>query len=479
VFNRVRHRGAESPEYRYWIQSSVDTHVGDPVFCGVHPQVRSDSPFETIFPADIVDSYISDNSVRTRKGHRVRVKSNIPRPCKPVDHSQVRIVSAKDDTYIERSITVGASCPVETTISEQVNPAAWLCARYGYDWVVSLLKANTPTTTAGYTFSRPDWFSIVSEFNELVDSLIPQSFFLGESLYESSIFGEAISLVVSPKRTIRHLIKDVLDRGLHRKNLGEINRHYHKDLPRSFLESGDIDAIRSFSKDAVNASLLYKFGIRPAISDIIDTVSAHSNVEKKLRYLSDNAGQYVPLRIRKKLHTSFDSSTPTTPFVELVRRQTAQHSIATMFAQGRVRTDINDLSKWRVYAEYFGLNKIVGTAWELIPFSFVIDWFTNAQERINDLTRIRLGESPFYNLVGVGSSIKDILTFEFVITPGYDSVFGVNLVAPTDPFVAFTANVSNYTRIPGLPDTSGVVDVSTLGLFHGITGLELLLQRVL
>jgi hypothetical protein len=150
-----------------------------------------------------------------------------------------------------------------------------------------------------------------------------------------------------------------------------------------------------------------------------------------------------------------------------------------MFAQGRVRTDINDVSKWRAYAEYFGLNKVVGTAWELIPFSFVVDWFTNAQERINDLTRVRLGESPFYNLVGVGSSIHDIVSHEFCITPGYDEVNSLNLVAPTDPVVAFTSNVSSYSRIPGLPDTSGVVDVSTLGLFHGITGLELLLQKIL
>jgi hypothetical protein len=147
-----------------------------------------------------------------------------------------------------------------------------------------------------------------------------------------------------------------------------------------------------------------------------------------------------------------------------------------MSAMGRVREDINEASRWRAYTEYFGLNKVVGTAWELIPFSFVVDWVTNAQERLNDLTRIRLGDSPFYNLTGIGSSIKQVLQHQLCITPGVDTVYGMTLDSES-PIPVLSVETSKYTRIPGLPDTSGVVDISTLGLFHGVTGVELLLQK--
>jgi hypothetical protein len=145
---------------------------------------------------------------------------------------------------------------------------------------------------------------------------------------------------------------------------------------------------------------------------------------------------------------------------------------------GRVRTDINQASRWRAYTEYFGVNKALGTVWELTPFSFVTDWFTNFQERINEFTRIRLGAGPFMGLAAVGSSIRNVVNYDIVIYPGYDYTEGMDLIQPSTPSPILRVEVSDYTRYPFIPDTSGVVDMSTLGLFQGVTLGELLIQKL-
>jgi hypothetical protein len=409
----------------------------------------------------------------------------MPRPAKAVHHVKRHVTPVKDSVlFTHNNVYDDGICIDDNSITSLVSPAAWVCERFGADTVKDYILGSTPANLNSFTFSSPDWFSIVSEFNESVDSLIPSSFFAGESMAESSIYKDALLAVIRPKRTIQRFFRDVERRGLRRHNLGEIHSHYRRLAkgPKSlsgYSNYDDISTISHYVKEGINGHLLYKFGVRPALHDLVSVFKSHASVDKRLRFLSDNAGQYVPIRIRKKLDVSFDDGFTATPFVDMVVRQSAQHTIATMFAMGRIRSDINDASKWRAYTEYFGLNKIVGTAWELIPFSFVIDWFTNAQERINELTRVRLGEGPFYNLVGVGSSIKNVCNFELLVTPGYDTTYAMDLITPESPLTAFNVEVSEYTRRSGLPDTSGVVDVSTLGLFHGVTGLELLLQKIL
>jgi hypothetical protein len=483
MFSRIRSRTNEKSEYAQWIRTYTYDHTSIGPGCA-ESRYRSDIPRSTLYVSDLTSSTISDSPYGgfKRHFHPVRRKAKIPRPCKPTEHYKSRIIPNKDETYFEHGQSANSyPCLLTDTFIDQITPIAWAANVFGDD-VLRARIADATHNIGTYSFRQPDWFAIVDQFNESVDSLVPSNFFLGEDIAEGGIFIDAVNLVIRPKKTITHLFRNVIEHGLVRKNLGQINEYYRRASRRVNLTnlkySNDIGSVHAGLKDAVNANLLYKFGIAPAIKDIRSSLDAHNVVNSRLRYLADNAGRYVPIRVRRKLDSAFDSAYSSSIHEQLLIRQSAQHSICSMFAQGRVRTDINQANQYRAYAEYFGLNKIVGTAWELIPFTFVLDWFTNAQERINDLTRIRLGEGPFYNLVGLGHSIKNVLAHEIYVSYDISSTYGCPKLSPVGPLPILTVESTKYVRESGLPDTSGVVDVSALGLFHGFTGLELLFQKL-
>jgi hypothetical protein len=411
-----------------------------------------------------------------------RRKSKLPRPFKAVEHTRKVIKPYGDNFTFVESVDVGGFYPYTDTSTVQTSPINWLCERIGIEGVEAMINSFNPDVS-GYVFHHPDWFSIVSEFNETVDQLMPSSFFGGEAMMESPIYGHVLKAITNPKKHVLGLIKDVVRRGISHQNLGQVRKYYASRVDKHavrtafrLLSSGEGTILSSSLRAAIDAHLTFKFGVEPALSEVASMIASHASVDVQLDRLKRNAGRYLPIRVRRKIPSSFDSSITATPYVDYLWRQSDQHLVAVMSAMGRVREDINEASRWRAYTEYFGLNKVVGTAWELIPFSFVVDWVTNAQERLNDLTRIRLGDSPFYNLVGIGSSVKQVLQHQLCITPGYDTTYGMQLDSDS-PIPVLSVETSKYTRIPGLPDTSGVVDISTLGLFHGVTGIELLLQK--
>jgi hypothetical protein len=235
-------------------------------------------------------------------------------------------------------------------------------------------------------------------------------------------------------------------------------------------------------RQSANANLLWQFGIKPAIDDIKKTLSAHESVSLRLQSLRQNAGTYVPVRVQKTLSSSISNSPLAQPSLvaapDFQWQCLSKESKAVLGCQGRVREDINLGSEWSAYLQYFGINKVVGLAWELIPGSFILDWFTNAQERINSLTRLRTG-GPFTEFRNFSASEKQVMVEGLYLIPGYSSTWGAPMQVPDGPMLVAKRATTTYSRYLKIPDVSGVVDLSTLGLFHLITSSSLILQRLL
>lgn len=450
-----------------------------------------EKPMSIAHPSEYSVGVISDQAFMRAervKGwkHKPRSYRDLPRPVKPVHHVKKVLRPILDTHTFLRFATLssgGSPCLDEKSRTDVTTPMAWISERLGTDFVKTFLD-NLPSDVSSETFIGCDWFALQSEFNEALDNLVPNSFFAGESIVEGGIFIDALRLVLNPKKALIGFFTDVKERHLRRKTLAELDHYYRKLFVKNNLLRSDVLSLGqrfgiplSVLKEGVNADLLYKFGVKPAIGDIRRTLSAHASVEQRLLHLNRYRGQYIPIRVKKTTSKEVFDYAPPGAVVDVTRHLREKSCVSSIFGMGRVRTDINEASKFRAYAEYFGLNKIVGTAWELIPFSFVVDWFTNAQERINDLTRIRLGEGPFMNLVALGSSVKKVLTYEALLSPGFDLTYRYDLLGDSQ-FPLFRCEISDYVRTPSIPDTSGVVDMSTLGLFHGVTGLELLVQRL-
>jgi hypothetical protein len=344
------------------------------------------------------------------------------------------------------------------------------CFQNGGQLLYSSLPING-TLTANYlqgNFTRyeadntanPDWFALLDSFNEALDSFIPQSFFVGEDMVEHEVFKTAIQLVLNPSRAISTLIKHGVK---HVKN-------YRKKTLKH--------VVKQLSKDGANGFLNWNFAVKPAIHDIVETVNAHQKVNKRMSFLIRNRGRYVPVRVKQEFLQKADTpdlgSNPGPHDLIVIDEN---HLEAHIGAWAKVREDLTYGETWKAYLEYFGVNKVVGLAWELIPFSFVVDWFTNAQERLNSLTRIRLG-GPFCDIQGICSSTKKTSTSRLFIWPGRHPYLSLHATNPDSLYEVGSFQTSLYNRLPGIPDTSGVVDFSTLGLFHGVAGASLIIQRL-
>jgi hypothetical protein len=63
--------------------------------------------------------------------------------------------------------------------------------------------------------------------------------------------------------------------------------------------------------------------------------------------------------------------------------------------------------------------------------------------------------------------------------PGYFPPLGFDVVDPSGPIPLLEKKSIVYDRFTEFPDTSGVIDLGTLGLFQFSAGASLLLQRLL
>lgn len=470
------------------------------------------------FGAGSITDYKSPIKLKQfRRGLRKRLR--VPFLVKDVVHSKVSLGSFKDEggkvipgqgnmTFEFSTDASTQNCNIEFGRVLNCSPLGMIAYVYGSDYLRDNVFAGLPRShDVDTVFPTVDWADLADAFDEKTKSLVPSSFLLGETMYESSIFKSALSFVISPSRAVGRLIKDVQSRGLHRLNLGKIAHYYRqRDRRVSHLRSyesvvsasdrsikllsergvgnnlfgNQVQALTRFTlKELVDLHLSYKFGVVPAIRDITSMFAAHSEVEKRLKYLNDHRGSYVPIRASKKLPASYSpgdlSPTGSLEFGSVLRNA---YTKAVIFGMGKIRDDINEASRWRAYSEYFGLNKVIGLGWELVPFSFVVDWFTNAQEVVNKLTRIPLGESPFMNLACIGHSTKNVSQYDYMCNPGYNGGVGT-LVVPNSPFSICEFAISDYTRQSGFPNTSLFDSMSNFGLFRAFTGAELLLQKIL
>lgn len=343
---------------------------------------------------------------------------------------------------------------IETTSDHWDQCGFWAGSAYPPD-PLAYLQSISKDYTAD-PFITPDWFALLDSFNEACDSFIPSSFMLGEDIAENAIFIDALKCILNPTNAIKVFLKHFL-------------KHKHR------LNGKTLGDVARLSKDVSNDLLSYQFGVKPAIDDIRAALFAHKKVSGRMRYLNDHAGQYTPVRVRRDFVSPVSNFTSTTPNTFLLNC-TDKRTINVISCWGRVREDLNFADTWSAYLQYFGLNKIVGLAWELIPFSFVIDWFTNAQERINSLTRLRTG-GPFTQFKGLTFSTKQRTLEEYLWVPWNDVGFDFTWISPTEPVILARINTSSYSRFLKVPETSGIFDLSNLGLFHSILGGALLIQK--
>lgn len=318
-------------------------------------------------------------------------------------------------------------------------------------------------------YKKIDWFALTSDFTEACESFTKNKFLAGEALYECEIFVSAFKVITNPLSALSTLTK-FIRKGLTARESGR----YRKMKMGEFVRS-----IKGTTRKAVNAHLSYDFAVKPAIEDLKATLSAHSFVSRRMDFLSKNAGHFVPIRVRQILSAEFENAPPAPLGVgvtsKLYRLCESKDTIGTISAWGRVRQDLDWNDTWSAYLQYFGVGKLIGLGWELIPFSFVVDWVTNAQEYIDNMTRLRTG-GPFGSIKGVCASTKEVTSESIMLNLGYLPTQGTTIKSPSGTDFITRKVTSSYSRSISIPETSGLVDFSNLGSFQKIKLAELIFQ---
>lgn len=138
---------------------------------------------------------------------------------------------------------------------------------------------------------------------------------------------------------------------------------------------------RDAFKRASNLWLAWSFGFSPLMSDAAAIANAiAARVEAK---------PFVRIHARAERTKNIELSNPfsegigayTSAVLSGVIRQTCSCSFT-----GTYSTSIGSGVNYKSAAEQFGISipELVPAAWELIPYSFIIDYFTNAGDVIND-----------------------------------------------------------------------------------------------
>lgn len=148
-------------------------------------------------------------------------------------------------------------------------------------------------------------------------------------------------------------------------------------------------------------------------------------------------------------------------------------------------------SNTRRFLNAFGLDapSIVSTLWELVPMSFVIDWFVDTRGLWSSIPKQRLLQSDVRQL-GTSLSIRSSQEWEWTFgrTPfyGYGSGTPWSYITPTgysgSNYFCGTGEYSRYSRTTGLPDTSLITSgflTRGLNLSQALSGISLILQRAL
>lgn len=303
----------------------------------------------------------------------------------------------------------------------------------------------------------PDILALIDNYDLELKSFFSNKVDLGENIAEPDVFIEAIKLIVSPRKTLLHFISTV-------------TKHYGpKMLGKSLGE-----VLKTFSKDVSGGYLSWVFGYKPVIRDLNKAFLAHRNVERRLNYLMSQQGNFIRVHARQLLNSDEPfASQANLPFgTTAVKRES--NGLYNLSCLARVRTDIGLKDKWAAYAEYFGVNDFIGLSWDLIPFSFVVDWITNFGAWWHRHTRLDYG-GPFSQIKNQCFTMNTFDSLDIHVQSGPSLLVGAN-ISSTDRLARIV--YKRYERSLTVPDEALLASLSRWALFQNITSGALLTQRI-
>jgi hypothetical protein len=150
-----------------------------------------------------------------------------------------------------------------------------------------------------------------------------------------------------------------------------------RDVSRAKGQVADFESTAKLSKIAAESWLEYSFGWTPFIHDIEDAFNALDHLRDEVRYVKISAGGQADSS------SSVTLDNPTVLGMMRHDRRVQTRYKCHVRIKGAIKiepqmTYADQLKNWGVHTQDF-----VPTLWELIPWSFLVDYFTNIGDILN------------------------------------------------------------------------------------------------
>lgn len=240
-------------------------------------------------------------------------------------------------------------------------------------------------------------------------------------------------------------------------------------------------------RDMASMHLLYSFGVAPLVKDVASAFAINRKIvarRQELRHRNEK-----PVRILKRGFNKTEDRW-TEPDIVASGDWTASvrcHGSAT------VKTAVGATCKafynvdhpstnWNLVSQALGLNRPLTTAWELVPFSFVFDWFVPIGNALKEVERLGL------NLVDEASVTKSYALTEFCMSEKHEATISpVGTITSSTWIPSYrgkrigmeTLHYKRYTRSVGGNPLIEFLDPSgNWSIGRAALGCSLMIQKV-
>lgn len=302
------------------------------------------------------------------------------------------------------------------------------CLVYGNDWP----KGSLPSI---------DWTTLVSEVGQAVDGHLTAKSNILTTVAE---LGKTIAMLKSPMRSIRAL--------------------------------ASASNVKTFGKAAASGYLEYRYGWRQLKQDITAISSAIQSSRSHLKWLRDNVGSLQTFSRQERRIWGPGEPYLYAPhsYMSLGVTLDTYERVAVFSCMTVLEASVLKLSRMDLLLDQLGAKDLVTALWDLIPYSFVVDWFFD----VGGLLSIDPASYFSVQSKSTGYSIKETWKFKSSMTVNLHGFWnGATREASTDCGASNTRVV--YQRVPGFPPGS-----SEVGAFGGLSktqladGAALILQRI-
>lgn len=235
------------------------------------------------------------------------------------------------------------------------------------------------------------------------------------------------------------------------------------------------------AKDLASSHLAYSFGLAPLIRDIGSFLDIRGAVRKRIKELERRSGHTVRISARTPVQSKISTSsyTPYSGGGGIHTAITTWESEVQGVVSARVSgIFVDDLStRIQLVSSALGITSPLTAAWELIPFSFVIDWFIPVGNAFQAL------ESK----IGLKSTIKGLHMTNFVWSiksraSGTTHTTVTNSAYPQWEHFEYggvKCRVDTYVRDLGIPGSSLLSSPSGWTVNRSALSISLLIQKIL